>query len=146
MVPSMPTAVLAGSPFSDFTVPAVALGVVVGGGALLTAALLVLNRVWGTVLAGVVGLAIMIFEIVETSVIGWDVWLHALGLSPTLGKGIPGFDIATLPAPLGVPLPLWLQPFYFLYGALMFALALRLWSHRTNVVPHGQRIAAALTA
>ena len=33
-----------------------------------------------------------------------------------------------IPMPLGVPLPLWLQPFYLVVGLLIVALALRLWT------------------
>ena len=75
----------------------------------------------------------MLFEVVETSVVGLDIWLYVLGLNPTLGKGIPGFDPASVPALMGIPLPLWLQPFYFVYGAVIVALSLRLWRHRPGV-------------
>ena len=36
---------------------------------------------------------------------------------------------ASVPAVLGVPVPLWLQPVYFVYGAVMLVLSIRLWSH-----------------
>ena len=115
-----------GTPFPDYTIPALALGGVIGGGALFAAAMLVLRERWGVVLSLAVGAAMMIFEMVETLVVGWDVWLHAFGLKPTLEKRLPGVNASGVPAPMGVPLPLWLQPFYFVFGLIVIALALRL--------------------
>src|SRR5204863_7065292 len=80
VVPVQPRALLAGSPFTDYTVPALGLGVVVGGGALLAAAVLVLRPRIGTFLSVVSGAFIIVFELVETSVVGFDVWLQAIGL------------------------------------------------------------------
>jgi hypothetical protein len=131
VVPNLPPEMLAGSPFRDYTIPALSLAVIVGGGALGAAALLIVRPIWGTLVSIAVGAGMMIFEIVETSVVGWDVWLHALGLSPSTGKGLPGLTAAGAPVLLGVPLPLWLQPFFFVYGALIVALAVRLWARRT---------------
>jgi hypothetical protein len=77
------------------------------------------------VLASVlVGLAMAIFEVVETTVVGLDIWLHALGLSPTVTKGLPGTNLEGVPALLGVPLPLWQQPLFFGIGIAIVALAL----------------------
>ena len=132
VVPHLPIELLAGSPFSDYAIPAVALAGIVGGGALVAAMLLALRPNWGLVVSAMIGVAMMLFEVVETSVIGLDFWLRALGLSPTLGPGMPGFDSDSVPAPLGIPLPLWLQPFYFAYGAVVVTLAVRLWGHRTR--------------
>jgi len=67
-----------------------------------------------------------IFEVVETTVVGLDIWLHALGLSPTIGKGLPGTNLEGVPALLGVPLPLWQQPLFFGIGVVIVALALSL--------------------
>src|SRR5579864_6840175 len=75
VVPSQPIALLAGSPFADYTVPAVALGLV-GVAALASAALLFVQRRLGVLVSIAIGVAIIVFELVETSVIGLDVWLQ----------------------------------------------------------------------
>lgn len=123
VVPTLPKEWLDGSPFSDYSLPALALGVLVGGGALLAAALLVMRSEWGAPASVLVGLAMAIFEVVETTVVGLDIWLHALGLSPTIGKGLPGTNLEGVPALLGVPLPLWQQPLFFGIGVAIVALA-----------------------
>src|SRR5579859_1001397 len=124
VVPAQPTELLIGSPFADYTIPALALGIIVGGGALLAATLVILNRRFAVLLSVAVGVAIIVFELVETAVVGLDVWLHAIGLGPAVAMA--GFgDLAAIPAPLGVPLPLWLQPFYVVVGLLIILLALR---------------------
>jgi hypothetical protein len=125
VVPSQPTALLAGSPFADYTIPSVALGVGVGGGALAAASLLLVRRRIGVLLSLAVGAAIIIFELVETAVVGLDVWLHTVGLGPSVAMERFG-NLEGIPAPLGVPLPLWLQPFYVVVGLLIIALALGL--------------------
>ncbi len=130
VVPSFPLEWLVGSPFSDYTIPALALGLVIGGGALLAAALLALRHPWGLLLSAAVGVGMAIFEVVETSVMGLDIWLGLLGLRPGPLPSVSGMDAGGVPALLGVPLPLWLQPFYFLLGLVILALALRLWSRQ----------------
>src|ERR671922_277542 len=77
--PTLPPEWLAGTPFPDYTIPALALGVVIGGGAFLAAAMLLFHQPWGVLLSLAVGLAMAIFEVVETTVVGLDIWLHALG-------------------------------------------------------------------
>lgn len=72
----MPLSSLAGSPFSDYTVPAILLVVAVGGTALLAAWLVHLRLNVGVPASVVAGAAIMVFEIVEWSVIGFA-WLQA---------------------------------------------------------------------
>jgi len=59
-----------GSVFEDFTVPSLALFVLVGGSALLAVVLLVRRDRLGTLCAAASGLAIMVFEFVEVLVIG----------------------------------------------------------------------------
>ena len=81
---------------------------------------------WGIVVSFAVGTAIAIFEIVEASVLGQDVWLHALGLGPTPTSAITRANVDGIPAPLGIALPLWLQPAYLMVGIMMVGLALRL--------------------
>jgi hypothetical protein len=60
------------------------------------------------------------------SVVGSDLFLHALGLAP-VRKGLAGMDVTGIPAPLGIPLPLWQQLVFFALGALVVVLAVRLW-------------------
>jgi hypothetical protein len=122
VVPLQPVALLAGSPFTDYTIPALALGLI-GVAALVSAALLLVRRPIGVLGSIAVGAGIVVFELVETSVMGLDVWLHALGLRPAVDMERFG-SLDGIPVPLGVPLPLWLQPFYVLLGMLIVALAL----------------------
>ena len=39
------------------------------------------------------------------------------------------FTAGTVPEWFGIPLPLWLQPFFFTYGLLMAAPAAYVWTH-----------------
>ncbi|MGA7988880.1 MAG: hypothetical protein WCB51_10840 [Candidatus Dormiibacterota bacterium] len=73
----IPVSALAGSPFSDFTVPAILLAVIIGGPSLLAAWLVHLNLDLGAQVSAVSGGAIVIFEIVEWNIIGF-VWLQAV--------------------------------------------------------------------
>jgi hypothetical protein len=145
VVPTLPPEWLEGTPFRDYTIPALALGVVVGGGSLLAAALLIVRAAWGVPLSVAVGAGMAVFEVVEVLVVGWDVWLHALGLKPALAKGLPGVDASSVPAPLGVPLPLWLQPFFFVFGIVVTALALRLWARGVRARPHALPFGRVMT-
>src|SRR5579864_6894780 len=114
VVPSQPVALLAGSPFSDYTIPALALGLI-GVAAFASVALLLVRRPLGMLGSSAVGVAIIVFELVETSAIGLDVWLHAFGIGPAVPLERFG-SLEGIPAPLGVPLPLWLQPLYGVVG------------------------------
>jgi hypothetical protein len=134
VVPGLPREWLAGTPFPDYTIPAVALGVIVGLGAFSSAILFLFWPEAGTLVSAVVGAAMMVFELVEASVVGGDIWLHLLGLSP-ITKGLPATDVSGIPAPLGVPLPLWQQPVFFLVGMVIFVLALQLWRPRKPTEP-----------
>lgn len=140
VVPVQPRELLVGSAFADYTIPALGLGVLVGGSALLAVASLVLRPQLGALLSLVAGGFIIVFELVETAVLGLDVWLHMLGLgpAPTLEKF---GSLEGIPMPLGVPLPLWLQPFYMVVGLLIVGLALRLW---TAAQPSGATIRASV--
>jgi hypothetical protein len=80
--------------------------------------------------------ALAIFEIVETSAVGRDIWLHALGLRAAVDEGLPGTDLASVPTLLGIPLPLWQQPLYLALGIVIAALALRLWTHEMRGPHH----------
>lgn len=74
---NVPLSSLAGSPFSDYSVPAILLATVVGGTSLLAAwaARVRITRI-AVRLSAVAGGAIIIFEIVEWSIIGFA-WLQA---------------------------------------------------------------------
>jgi hypothetical protein len=89
VVPALPPPWLAGTPFPDYTIPALALGAV-GAGALLAAAALLPREEWGVRLALAAGAGVAAFEVVETLVVGLDVWLHALALAPRLRARRPG--------------------------------------------------------
>lgn len=73
----IPLSALAGSPFTDFTVPAILLTAVIGGTSLLAAWLVQLGLSLGVQVSAIAGGAIIIFEIVEWNVIGFA-WLQAV--------------------------------------------------------------------
>ena len=66
-----PTDLLAGSPFGSYTIPGLALLVLVGGAGLLATALVLRRSPWGVVASGLAGLMILVFEAVELLVIGF---------------------------------------------------------------------------
>ena len=70
VVPTMPLSWIKAGPFSDWTIPAVAL---FGVGALAIVTLLVLvARPWAGALASIgAGAAMVVFELVEVAVVGW---------------------------------------------------------------------------
>jgi hypothetical protein len=124
VVPTLPPEWLMGTAFPNYTIPALALGVLVGGGAALAALLLILRHEWAGPLSVMVGLALAMFEVVETAVVGLDIWLHALGLTATVGKGLPGTNLEGVPSLLSVPVPLWQQPLFFGIGIAIVVLAM----------------------
>jgi hypothetical protein len=131
VVPLLPREWLTGTPFPDYTIPALALGTI-GTAAFVSAALLIFSPGWGVLLTMAVGGAMAIFELVETLVVGLDVWLYALHLGPPPDPSSPSLaGSAEIGMILGVPTPLWLQPFYFVYGVVLVTLALRLYAHRS---------------
>ena len=93
---------LEGSPFVDYTIPGLALAIIVGGSMLLAAATIFTGREIGVLASGFAGLVMMIFEIVEVAIINRSVrsWLS---------------------------LALALQAFYFALGLAIFVLAATLW-------------------
>jgi hypothetical protein len=93
---------LQGSPFVDYTVPALTLMVVVGGSMLLAAATILTGREIGVLISVFAGLAMMIFEIVEAAVI----------------DRIVGNELLIAVS---------LQSFYFALGLAIFVLAGSLW-------------------
>jgi hypothetical protein len=144
VIPTLPPEWLAGSPFSDYTLPALAL-TVIGVGAALGGFLVIVRPSWGLALSIAVGTAMAVFEIVETTVLGLDVWLYALGLGPVPTSPITEANLDGIPAPLGIPLPLWLQPAYFVVGIIIAGTALRLWSDgRRGSIASANRPAVAM--
>ena len=73
----IPLSALAGSPFTDFTVPAILLAAIIGGTSLLAAWLVHLRLSLGVRVSAIAGGAIIIFEIVEWNIIGFA-WLQAV--------------------------------------------------------------------
>jgi hypothetical protein len=76
----MPTTYLVRSPFADYLVPGLLLALVVGGGMLGAALLLLWGRPYAAEAAIVPGGALVIFEIVEYSVIGFNAMQVIFGL------------------------------------------------------------------
>jgi hypothetical protein len=60
---------LAGTPFSDYTIPGLVLLLVVGGGMLLGAATQFIQREWAVLLSAALGLILLSWEIVEVAII-----------------------------------------------------------------------------
>lgn len=129
VIPTLPQEWLAGTPFGSFLIPAVALALVVGGGALTAAIGLVIGWWWAPLVSMVTGAAIAIFEVVETVTLSLHFWLHTVGLES-------GPFTTALPVDLssGIPIPMLLQPVYFVYGLLLLGLSAWLWlRHRRPV-------------
>jgi hypothetical protein len=85
--------------FADYTLPALGLGVIVGGGSLLALILLLVRSRYAPICALAAGLAVMIFEIVEVT-------------------GMKG-SVFTSPGEVA----LWQQPLWFGIGAAIAVLA-----------------------
>jgi hypothetical protein len=104
VVPTIPLEWLKHGPFTDYTVPALALGALVGGSASV-AVILLLIRPWlgavGTVVAGVM---IIGFELVEIGVVGFT---------------LIEYDASQFQA--------WLQVVYLALGSLQVFFGYRLW-------------------
>ena len=106
VVPTMPTEVLSWGIlplFTDFTIPALALGVLCGGSALAALLAVVFRPALGGLLALVAGGLMVGFELVE---------IVAVGFTPAQTPNLP---------------QAWLQVFYLVVGGLMAALGWRLW-------------------
>ena len=93
-----PVTALAGSPFSDFTIPGLALLIIVGGTALIATLLGARKHAIAALVSCLAGAVIVVFEIVEVLVIG-----SPPGIARTL------------------------QLFYFSLGGLIFVLSLVDW-------------------
>jgi hypothetical protein len=106
VVPTMPRSVLHQgilALFSDFTVPALALGVLCGGAALVTLVMVFVRPQVGALAAIVAGAFMFGFELVEIVVVGFT--------------------------PMQTPdqFPAWLQVVYLLVGGVLVFLGVRLW-------------------
>jgi hypothetical protein len=98
----LPRAWLAGTPFSDYTIPGLALVIVVGGSALLAAATVFIEREWAVLVSVLAGLLMAGFEVVE-----------AVSIDSKFGDALPTF--------------LGLQLVYFVLGLAIFGLAGFVW-------------------
>lgn len=106
VLPTMPTSVLHQGMlaiFPDYTVPALALGILCGGSALAALVAVVLRPALGGLLAIVAGVFMVGFELVEIAVVGF---------TPAQTPALP---------------QAWLQVFYLVVGTLMAGLGWRLW-------------------
>ncbi|HEV2404787.1 MAG TPA: hypothetical protein VGR88_05015 [Ktedonobacterales bacterium] len=111
VVPTMPRSVLhkgVMALFPDFTIPALALGVLCGGSALLAVVALLLRPRIGALAAVVAGAFMIGFEVVEMLVVGFT--------------------------PMQTPdqFPAWLQVVYLAVGGALVVLGARLWMAETG--------------
>jgi hypothetical protein len=93
---------LQGSPFVDYTVPALSLMIIVGGSMFLAAATILPGREIGVLTSVFTGLAMMVFEIVEAAIVD------------RMGGSMLAFTV-------------FLQSFYFVLGLVIFVLSSSLW-------------------
>ncbi len=98
----VPVTWLAGTPFSDYTIPGLVLVIVVGGYALLAAATVFIHREWAVLVSVLAGLLMAGYEVVE-----------AVSLDSKVGNVLPSV--------------LELQLLYFVLGLAIFGLAVSLW-------------------
>jgi hypothetical protein len=69
---------LAGTPFSDYTIPGLLLAIVVGGCALLAAATVFIHREWAVAVSGAAGLLMAGYEVVRVAMMGHFDWFYEL--------------------------------------------------------------------
>jgi hypothetical protein len=98
----IPVAWLQGTPFSDYTVPGLALAILVGGGMLLAAATVFIQREWAVLVSAVAGIFMVGFEVVEVA-----------SVDSKAGDGLP--------------LMAGLQALYCVLGLAILGLAAYLW-------------------
>ena len=101
---NIPTAVLQGTPFGDFVIPAMLLGMVVGGSALVAAVITAFaSPRTGAVASGIAGAMTVGYLCVEIAMIGLNAWpqvvwfgvgLAMIALSAFLWQSEPGFTTA----------------------------------------------------
>lgn len=111
VVPTMPMEWIKYGPFTDWTIPAIALGFV--GVLAAVAFILVVARPWAGALASIVaGTAMVVFELVEVGVVGWTL------TDPTL----EGFQKS-------------LQVVYLIVGSAQLLLGIALWAGTRRSAP-----------
>lgn len=111
VVPTMPMEWIKYGPFTDWTIPAIALGFV--GVLAAVTFILVIARPWAGSLASIVaGAAMVIFELVEVGVVGWTL------TDPTLS----GFQKS-------------LQLVYLIVGSAQLLLGIALWAGTRRSAP-----------
>lgn len=98
----VPVAWLAGTPFSDYTIPGLVLAIVVGGTALFAAITVFIPREWAVLASALVGLLMIGYEVVEV-----------VSIDSKIGNGL----LIALGA----------QLFYLVLGLAVFGLAGSLW-------------------
>jgi hypothetical protein len=111
VIPALPQEWFAGTPFRTSLIPSLALTIIVGGGALTSAMGLSLGRWWAPLLSMVTGMAIAVFEVIETATMSLHFWLHTVGL-----ESGPFTTALPIDPGGGIPIPMLLQPLYFVYG------------------------------
>ena len=102
VIPNLPPAWIKGSPFADYTVPALALGIVCGGASLIAGLAVMFRPLLGAALSVMAGIVLMAFELVEIAVVGFTL--------ATYGPGTP---------------QAWLQVIYLAVGTTMVLLGIR---------------------
>lgn len=112
VVPSLPRDWIAGSIFPDYTIPALGLGVLVGGSAAVATVAVLFRPKVGAAAATVSAVMLIGFEAVE---------IISVGFSPlTHGAAYPQS---------------WLQVVYIALGVVLVALGARLWRAQGGFVP-----------
>lgn len=104
VVPTLPHEWLQNGLFSDYTVPALALGIPVGVTALVAAAVVMFNARIGAAASVVSGLMIVGFELVEIATVGLAVVVHGADMPQS-----------------------WLQPIFIVIGLVLAVIGGRLW-------------------
>ncbi len=102
----LPVSWLAGTPFSDYTIPGLALVIVVGGSSLVAAAIVFIEREWAVLVSVLAGLIMIGFEVVEIISVDSKV---GNGLAMALGLQLSYFVLGL--AVLGLAGYLWMKEY-----------------------------------
>lgn len=108
VVPGLPMEWIEGSIFADYTIPAIALGVV-GALAVVALILTIMRPAWAGPSAVAAGVAMIVFELVEIAAVGFSLAEYGIG------------------EPVA-----WLQVVYIVIGALTALVGAALWRHAVN--------------
>jgi hypothetical protein len=117
VVPTLPLDWIRHGPMRDFTIPAVTLGLVVGGSAIVALALLVVDSPRAGVASMVAGALMVAFEFVEITVVGFSLLEFGAGQIQS-----------------------WLQIVYIAFGVAGIALGHHLW--QLKPIPRAWRYVA----